>query len=85
MVHDPLLLMYAYKGEQMNVYENSKLNVKIFGRSDLSLTDYFASTQYFFSRDYLPESFSMLDIGGSSGQFIRALQSSGFKVSGGGY
>lgn len=66
-----------------NAYKNSELNVEIFGKNRLEkLSDYFASTRHFFSERYLPKKFSMLDIGGSSGNFIEALNSEGFSVKG---
>lgn len=64
-------------------YKYAVLNVEIFGsKSKQTLEDYFESTRYFFDRTWLPENFTMLDIGGSSGCLIEAIKDAGFEVEG---
>ena len=47
-------------------YQKSKLNVEIFRQEKFkSLNNYFLSMRYFFSADFIPKKFTMLDIGGS--------------------
>ena len=41
----------------------------------INLSDFFKSTKYFFSKDYLSDGTTFLDVGGSSGTFANADQS----------
>ncbi len=64
-------------------YKNNRLNVEIYGKDrSNNLSDYFESIKYYFSETYLPKSFSMLDVGGSSGLFVQAIRNAGFEVDG---
>lgn len=57
-----------------SAYVTGKLNTELFSFEKKKLNDYFKSTQYFFSKDYLSDGNTFLDIGGSSGTLADAIK-----------
>lgn len=58
-----------------NSYEKSNLNVELFSKAPSKMNEYFRSVKHYFTKDYIKDNYSFLDIGGAGGNLAHAIKS----------
>ena len=65
---------FSQETSSRSAYVVGKLNTELYSFKKKNLSDFFKSTKYFFSKDYLSDGTTFLDVGGSSGTFADAIK-----------